>query len=105
MSLRAQLLKRCAWLLHLIGDEVPPSARDNSAVARALSRRCYLHTGNGGLSWCLTSSLSLSVPQGARYHADAIYSIHQQGIKKAKTPRKAYTSAVLNRLSLQPFSR
>ncbi len=45
---------------------------------------CYPHTGNGGHSWCLNRSLSLSVgfsigdvarcaPQGAHYHAGVIY--------------------------------
>ncbi len=43
------------------GDRAPPAAHDNSEVARALNRRCYPHTGNGGHSWCLSSSLSLLV--------------------------------------------
>ncbi len=74
----AQLLKKSAWLLHLIGDKA-------SLAARALSRRCYPHTGSGGHRWCLGSSLSLfvrlsisdedmdvarSTPQGAHYHED-----------------------------------
>ncbi len=29
---RAQLLKKSAWLLHLIGDKVPPTACDRSEV-------------------------------------------------------------------------
>ncbi len=76
---RAQLLMKSAWLLHLIGD----GARNNDEVARALNQRCYLHSGNGGYSWCLSSSLPKSVgfpiqdeamdvaqsaPQGAQYH-------------------------------------
>ncbi len=34
-----------------------PAPRDCSEVARALNRRCYPHTGNGGHCWCLSSSL------------------------------------------------
>ncbi len=52
------------------------------------NERVYPHTGNDGHSWCLSSSLYLSVgfsiqdeamdiarsaPQGAHYHADVIY--------------------------------
>ncbi len=70
------------------GDTAPPVARDSSEVARALSQRCYPNTGNDWHSWCLSSSLSLSVgfsiqdetidvsrfaPQGAHYHAGVIY--------------------------------
>ncbi len=50
---RAQMLKKSAWLRHLIGNKTP--------ITRTLNRRCYPHTGNGGHSWCLSSSLSLSV--------------------------------------------
>ncbi len=45
----------------LIGAKAPPAARDTSEVARALNQRCYPHTGNGGHSGCLSSSLTLSV--------------------------------------------
>ncbi len=53
-----------------------------------LNGHCYPHTGNGGHSWCLSSSLSLLVgfsiqdeaidvarpaPQEAAYHSDVIY--------------------------------
>ncbi len=55
------MLKKSAVLLHQIGDKAPPAARDSSAVACSLNRRCYPHTGNGGHRWCLSSSLSLSV--------------------------------------------
>ncbi len=70
-----------------IGDKAPPAARYSSEVARALDGRCYSHTGNGELSWCLSSSLPLSVgfsiqdgainivrssPQGGHYCGDAI---------------------------------
>ncbi len=72
----------------LIGDKSPPAARDSNEVARVQNQRCYPHTGNGGHSWCLSSSLSLSAgfsiqdeamdvarsaPQGAHYHVDVIY--------------------------------
>ncbi len=85
---RAQLLKKTAWLLHLINNNAPPAALDSSEVARTLSQSCYPHTGNGGHRWCLSSSLSLSAgfsihgkamdvarsaPWGAHYHADVIY--------------------------------
>ncbi len=85
---RAQLLKKSAWLLHLIGDKAPPTALDSSEVARTVNRRCYPHIGNDGHNWCLSSSLSLSIgfsiqdetmdvarsaPQGSHYHADVIY--------------------------------
>ncbi len=49
---KAQLLKKNAWLLYQIGDKAPPAARDSIEVAG-----CYYHNGNGGLSWCLSSSL------------------------------------------------
>ncbi len=45
----------------LNGDKAAPAARDSSEVARSLNQRCYPHTGNGGHSWCLSSSPSLSV--------------------------------------------
>ncbi len=44
---RAQLLKKSAWLLHLIGDEAPPAAHDSSEVARTLSI-VILTTGTAG---------------------------------------------------------
>ncbi len=65
-----------------------PTAYDSNDVARTLNQHCYPHTGNGGLKYCLSSSLPLSVgfpnqdaamdvarsaPQGAHYHADVIY--------------------------------
>ncbi len=84
IALRAQLPKKNAWLLHLIGDKAPLATRDCSGLLC-----CYPHTGHGGLNCCLSSSLSLSVgfsiqdkardvarsaPQGAHYyHADVIY--------------------------------
>ncbi len=82
------MLKKSAGLLHQIGDKAPPAAHDSSEVARALNRLCYLHTGNGGHSRCLSSSLSLSVgfpildetmdvsrsaPEGAHNHADVVH--------------------------------
>ncbi len=66
----------------------PPSARDSSEVARTLNQRRYPHTGNVGLTWRLSSSLSLpvgfsiqdeamdvarSAPQRAHFHAGVIY--------------------------------
>ncbi len=63
-----------------------PVARD-SEVVRVLNYLDYPHTGNGGLAFCSSSSLSLTVgfyiqyetmdvarpaPQGAHYHADVI---------------------------------
>ncbi len=71
----------------LIGDKAPPATRDSSEDACALNQRRYPYTGNGGHSWCLSSSLSLvelftldeamnvarSAPQGAHYHAEVIY--------------------------------
>ncbi len=42
IAVRAKMLKKSAWLLHPNGDKAP-------------------HTGKGSHSWCLTSSLSLSV--------------------------------------------
>ncbi len=86
-----QLLKKCTWLLHLINNKAPPAAHDISEVSRALHQRCYPHTENGGLIWCLRCSLTLSVvfsiqgeamefarsaPQGAHYHEDTIYFLH-----------------------------
>ncbi len=77
-----------AWLLHLIGDKAPSAAREVNEVARTLNQLCYPYTGKVGLIWCLSSCLSLSAgfsiqdeamdiarstPQGAHYHADAIY--------------------------------
>ncbi len=80
--------RRAPGCLTLIGDKAPPVARDISEVARALNQCFYPRTGNGGHSWCLSSSLSLlvgfslqdeamdvarSAPQGAQYHVDVIY--------------------------------
>ncbi len=36
IALRAQLLKKSAWLLHVVGGEVPPTARDNGEVVRII---------------------------------------------------------------------
>ncbi len=52
---RANMLKMCAWLLHPTGDKAPPVARNS----RTLNQR-YTHIENGGHSWCVSSSLSLS---------------------------------------------
>ncbi len=80
--------RRAPGYFTLIGDKAPPVARDSSEVAGALNRSRYPHTGNGGHSWCLSSSLSLaagfsiqdeamdvarSAPQRAHYHAGVIY--------------------------------
>ncbi len=54
---KPQFFKKNAWLLRLIGDKTPHTARDRSEVASTLNRRCYPHTRNGGHSWCLNSSL------------------------------------------------
>ncbi len=58
---------------------------------------CYPYTGTGRHSWCLSSSLSLSVgfatqdealdvarsaPQGAHYYADVMHLLPFLGIKK-----------------------
>ncbi len=78
-----------AWLLYLTNDKVPSPARDCSEVARTVCRCCFPHTGNGVISWYLSSSsLYLSVgfslldeamdvarpaPRGANCHAGVIY--------------------------------
>ncbi len=49
-----------AWLLHIIGDTAPPAAHDSIEVARTLNEHCFPHTGNGGYSRRLRSSLLLS---------------------------------------------
>ncbi len=61
IALRARLIKKSSWLVHLIRDKAPPVAHDSGNVARTLDQRCYPHTGNGGYRWCLSSSLSWSV--------------------------------------------
>ncbi len=38
---RAQFLKKSKWLLHIIGDKVPPAARDSSEAAHASSWHFY----------------------------------------------------------------
>ncbi len=43
-----------------LGYKPSPVARENSEICRALHRCCYPHAGNGVLSLCLSSSLSLS---------------------------------------------
>ncbi len=48
IALRAQLLKESPCLLHLLGEKAILAARDGSDVARALSRRCFPNTENGG---------------------------------------------------------
>ncbi len=35
---KAQLLKKSAWLLHLVGDKAPPATSDSSEVASAVNR-------------------------------------------------------------------
>ncbi len=55
---RPQLIKKSTWLLHLNGGKAPPTARDRNVVVRILR---YPHTGYGGLSWCLSSSVSCPV--------------------------------------------
>ncbi len=82
--LKLKCSSRAPGYFTLIGDMAPPATSDSSEVARILSRRCYPHAGNGGRSWCLSSSLyfpihdeamdvARSAPQGARYHVDVIY--------------------------------
>ncbi len=77
----------------LIGNKAPPTVRDSNEVASTLNRRCKSHTRNGGLSGCLSSSLSLlvgfsiqdetmvvarSAPQGALYHADVNWELRRE---------------------------
>ncbi len=45
-----------ACLLNLIDEKASPAAHDSSEVAH-----CYPHTGSGGHSLCLSSSLALSI--------------------------------------------
>ncbi len=44
-----------------LGDKGSSAVRDGSEVVITLTRCCYSHTEKSGHSWCLTSSLSLSV--------------------------------------------
>ncbi len=60
-ALTAQLRKKSAWLLHLIGDKASPAAYDSSKASRELNQHLYPHAGNGGHSWRLSCSLSLTV--------------------------------------------
>ncbi len=53
LTLRAQLLVNSAWLIHLIGDKAPPTARDGGEW---LSRRCYPHSCNRGVNYGLRGS-------------------------------------------------
>ncbi len=93
----AQLLKKSTWLLHLIGDKAPPAVRDSSEVTRAVNRHCHSHTRNGGHSWCLSTSPSLSIgfsiqdeamdaarsaPHGAHYYVDVINLLTYLGINR-----------------------
>ncbi len=50
-----------AWLLRLIGGTASLATRDSIKVSRAFNQRCYPHAGNGGHSWRLGYSLSLTV--------------------------------------------
>ncbi len=36
IALRAQLLKKSAWLLHVVGGEMPHTTRDSGDVARVI---------------------------------------------------------------------
>ncbi len=47
-------------LLDLIGDKAPLALYGRSEAARALNWRCYPHTENHGLVWCLSCSSSSS---------------------------------------------
>ncbi len=73
---RAQLFKKRAWRLLLLGDKAPSIARESSEIAHKLNQRCYLNTGKGGCFFLtpkdggdkwpsmgarLSSSLSLAV--------------------------------------------
>ncbi len=51
--------RRAPGYFTVIGNKVPPAARDSSEVARSQKQRCYPDTGNGGHRWCLSSSLFL----------------------------------------------
>ncbi len=85
---RAQLIEKCAWLVHLIGDKVTSTAHDSTKVVREYNCHCYAQTGNGGPSLTLSSSPSFLVgfsihdkamdavrpaPQGDHYYVDGIY--------------------------------
>ncbi len=41
----AQLLKKGAWRLHLIGNKAPPTECNSNELAHVRNRCCYLHTG------------------------------------------------------------
>ncbi len=45
----------------LIGEEAPPTVRDTSEGVRTFNQRCCPDSENGAFSWCLSSSLFLSV--------------------------------------------
>ncbi len=104
--------RRAPVYFTLVGDKASPAARNSSEVARALNWRCYPHTGNGGLIWFLSSSLSLSVdvawstPQGlTTMRTLFICSLNweltkEHGVDGA--PGKAYTNSVTDQHSLYP---
>ncbi len=77
-----QQFKKSDQLLHLNGDENPPTARDLSEVTRTLNRRFCPYTVNGGLSWCISSSVSIQdeVTDVAQ-STNVTYLFHSLGVK------------------------
>ncbi len=86
------MFKESLWLLQLIDDKAPPTARDSRGVARTLKMDVIFltpKTVNIVGVFCSTLALSVGVsmqdeavdviraaPQGAHYHADVIYLLH-----------------------------
>ncbi len=69
-----------------------PTARDSADVARG---RCYPHTGNGGHSRCLSSSLSLSVGYSIQDEAMGVARSAPQGAHYAHTCGSACAHSIV----------
>ncbi len=100
--------RRAPGYFTLIGDKAPHAARDSSEVARSLNRRCYPHAGNGEDSWCLSSSLFLSVGFSIQDKAmDVAQSAPQRItyhllVPLTGTPSKAYAYSPMDHAALYP---
>ncbi len=80
------LLKKSAWLSHLIGEKDQLTARDSPGVERTWNRFWYPHTGHGVLSWSTSSSqpwsLGVSIQDEAMDVARAVQqrAHYQEGV-------------------------
>ncbi len=79
----ANLIKKSAWLLHLIGGKALLTVRNRSEVVCVRSQRRYPHVGDGGAYSTQDYAIDAvqSVPQEVHFHVGVINLEYKKGME------------------------